>query len=115
MSYEAQSVLAVEKIPTREEVMRIFAGYVGDRASTIAYEQFDQYGPVLLDVEVAGSGPGESIQYQYMRKGEFSGQPTRSETTIHVVFYKDGIPGGGYNLARYNEETRNWEEQNKPA
>lgn len=112
MSYEISSEIAPEKIPNRDEVLAVFKRYVKD--FKVVYDQFDQYGPVLLDIEVLTDVLGETIQYQYMRAGNFSGQPVRSETTIHKVYYKDGIPQTGYNLTRYNTDTREWEEQNKP-
>lgn len=109
---QESSEMPIEKIPTREEVIQIFERYATDYR--IVYEQFDQYGPVLLYIEVSGDKPGETVQYQYMRKGNFSGQPERSATTMHIVYYKDGVPTGGYNIACYIDETGQWEEQNKP-
>jgi hypothetical protein len=49
-----------------------------------------------------------------MRKGNFSGEPQRSATTIHILFYKDGVPTTGYNLLEYDDETREWKELNNP-
>lgn len=112
MTYETKPESGIEKIPRRDDVIKVFEQYV--TGFKVVYEQFDQYGPALLDVEVAGEEIHETIRYCYMRKGDFSGQPARSKTTIHVVFCANGVEIGGYNLTEYNYDTLRWEEQNKP-
>ncbi len=82
-----------EKIPTRDEVLETVHGLIGERDSTIVFEDPDEQGPILLDVEIKGEKPGETIQYQYMRKGKFPGQPERSKTEILKTYYKDGEVG----------------------
>ena len=43
-----------------------------------------------------------------MRKGIFSNHNESLETTIHVVYFENGIPVGGHDIANYNSETGEW-------
>ena len=50
----------------------------------------------------------ETAEYQYMRKGIFPNHNESLETTIHVVYFENGIPVGGHDIANYNSETGEW-------
>ena len=97
-----------EQIPTREEVVGVIERFAEN--SIFVRELSDEQGLYLLEVEVGGDKPGETIGYEYIRQGQFSNNVGSTETVIHIVYYEDGVPVGGHNIANYNSGTRMWED-----
>ncbi len=99
---------APERIPSRQEVMDIISFFA--EGGTVVRELSDEQGLYLLEVKVEGENPGETIQYEYMRKGKFPNHNQTLETTIHRVCYENGTPVGGTEVAVYRSEATGWEE-----
>jgi hypothetical protein len=59
----------------------------------------DEKGVYLMEFEVDGENPGETIQYEYMRKGKYQ-QGAITETEMHVVYCQDKMPVSGTSAAR---------------
>ena len=97
-----------ERIPTKAEVMEVIARFAEN--STLVKELSDGQGLYLLWVKAEGKEPGESLQYEYMRKGRFPNQNEASETTINVVYSQDGKLVSGTTAAIYRPETGEWKE-----
>ena len=76
--------------------------------TTFIRELSDEQGLYLLEVKIEGENPGETIQYEYMRKGRFPDGNQSSGTVIHKVYYENGIPIGGHDVANYDSETGEW-------
>ena len=96
-----------ERIPTREEVLDVIAR-VAENAS-ISRELSDDYGLYLLEARVEREKQGDTIQYEYMRKGRFPNHNEAVETAIYSVEYENGLPVGGEKVAIYKPETSEWE------
>ncbi len=77
--------------------------------ATLVRELSDEQGLYLLEVEVKGEKPGETIQFEYMRKGRYPNKNEASESAIHAVYYENGTPVSGAKIAVYNYETGGWE------
>ena len=86
-----------ERLPTRDEVLEVI-GKLAENAQVVR-ELSDERGLYLLEAEVAGEKPGEIIEYGYLRKGQSPGHPNAAETAIHLTYYQDGMPTGGYRVA----------------
>ena len=97
-----------ERILTKEEVMEVIVRYAEN--TTFVRELSDEQGLYLLEVKIEGKKQGDSIQYQYMRKGIFPNHNEALETALHVVYYQDEMPVGGDKIAVYKTETGEWEE-----
>ena len=97
-----------ERILTREEVIEVISRYVEN--FTLVRELTDEQGLYLLEAQIDGKEKRETIQYMYMRKGRFPNHNETAETAINVVYYQDGIPVGGDNVAVFNDETGEWKE-----
>ena len=95
-----------ERIPAREEILDIIGRH--EEKYTVGRELFDEKGLYLLEIKVEGKETTETTEYQYMRKGIFSNHNESLETTIHVVYFENGIPVGGHDIANYNSETGEW-------
>lgn len=94
-----------ERIFTKGEVMEIISRFVEN--PTLTRELSDNDGLYLLEAEVPGKEPGETIEYQYMRKGRF-GKNQSTETSLYVAYYQDGMPIGGEKVAFYDSELNQW-------
>ena len=97
-----------ERIPTKAEVMEVIARFAEN--PILVRELTDEQGLYLLEASIEGKSPGESLQYEYMRKGRFPNQNEASETAIYSVRYEGGTPAGGDKVAVYSSETGVWEE-----
>jgi hypothetical protein len=95
-----------EKVPTREEVLEIISR--STEGSIFVRELSDENGLYLLETRKEGEKAGETIQYEYMRKGRYPDQGEASETAPHIVYYKSDVPVGGDKIAVYNSETSEW-------
>ncbi len=95
-----------EKIPTKQEVLDVISRFVEN--PTIVIELADERGLYSLEVKVEGKKPGETIQYEYLRKGSFPNGYKSTSTVIHVVYREDGKVVWGENVADYNYETGEW-------
>ena len=98
----------MERILSKEDVMEAISRYAEN--ATLVRELSDEQGLYLLDVKIEGEKPGETTQYEYMRKGRFLNQNQASETAIHKVYYEDEMPVGGEKVAVYKSESGEWEE-----
>jgi hypothetical protein len=96
-----------ERIPTRAEVVERITRY--NESAVVTRERSDAEGLYLLEADAPGGTASEVTQYAYMRKGQFDTHQT-AETTLSIVYYEDGVPVGGNNLAGYRSETGEWEE-----
>jgi hypothetical protein len=97
-----------ERIPNKEEVMEVIGRHA--EGASIVRELSDEQGLYLLEAKVESKEPGETIQYEYMRKGEFADGNKSASSVIHIVYYMDGIPAGGHSVAEYNPVAGEWEE-----
>jgi len=95
-----------EGIPTKEEVLAVISRYA--EGAPIVRELSDGRGLYLLEVEIKGKEPGETIQHVYIREGEFPDGNASLETSIHEVTFQDGVAIGGSSVAVYSPETREW-------
>ena len=98
-----------EKIFNKQEVLQII-GQFAERTEVIE-EILDQQGLLFrLTTKSEGENPGDTNEYEYMRKGRIEGgEGGTTVTTIHVVYYQGGIPTGGEPIAEYNDETGVWQ------
>lgn len=96
-----------EKILSSQEVLDVLSLFV--EGYTLGRELSDERGVYLREVELEGEKVGETIEYQYMRKGNHGKQNASTETAISAIYYDDGIPVGGKRVAILNEETGEWE------
>ncbi len=94
-----------EKIPTKESILEIMSRLAPEH--TLVQERHDEQGLYLLDVSTAGEKPGQTVQYEYLRKGRFPKNET-AETVIQAVYYEDGIPYDGYPVAYYDHDSGEW-------
>jgi hypothetical protein len=97
-----------ERILNKEEVLEAISRFVEN--ATLVRELSDEHGLYLLEVKIPGENPGETTQYEYMRKGRFPNHNEASETAIHVVYYDGDMPVGGDKVAVYKPETNKWED-----
>jgi hypothetical protein len=95
-----------ERIPTKDEVMEVISRFAEN--SIVVRELSDEQGLYLLEVKVEGKEPGETTQYEYIRKGRYPDGNMSAATVIHIVYYQNGMPIGGHNVADYNHETGEW-------
>lgn len=95
-----------EKIPTREEVLEIIKGFA--EQTQFVRELSDDKGLYLLENSMQGKNEGETIQYEYIRKGRFPNHNESSVTSIEVVYYENGIPYDGNTIATFDEEDGLW-------
>ena len=100
-----------ERILTKEEIMSTIS-YIASRRSPenpkLIRELSDEQGLYLLEAAIEGDEPGETIQYEYMRKGRYPNKNEASETAIHEVYYENDIPVGGEKIGVYDYETGEW-------
>lgn len=96
-----------ERIPTKGEVLEIIRHHA--EKAELVRELSDEQGLYLLEAKVAGKERGETIQYEYMRKGRFPNHNESSKTAIHVMYYQGEIPTSGDIIAVRNPETGEWE------
>jgi hypothetical protein len=93
-----------EKILSREEILAVISNFVEN--STVVKQESDADGVFLLNTKIEGEKPGETVQYEYVRKGKFPGHSNSLETVIDIVYYKEGEAIGGNTIAQYNPETK---------
>jgi hypothetical protein len=96
-----------ERILSSQEVLDAISQFA--EGYTPGRELSDEKGVYLREVELEGEKAGETIEYQYMRKGNHGKQNASTETAISVIYYDDGMPVGGQRVAILNEETGEWE------
>lgn len=95
-----------ERILTRSEVMEGIGIFIED--AQIERELSDEHGLYLLEVITEGVGPGETIEYGYLRKGESPGHKGALETAIYRTYYSGGVPISGEKVAVF--ENGEWRE-----
>lgn len=98
-----------ERIPTKEEVLDIIGRHA--ERYKLKQELFDENGPYLIEAE--GEKAGETVEYQYIRKGEFPSGYASSGTTINVLYFdfdKEGTPCTSDTIAIYNHQTGEWQD-----
>ena len=95
-----------ERIPTREEILDVIGRHA--ERYEIRQELYDENGPCLIEAE--GEKAGETVEYQYIRKGEFPSGYVSSGTTINVLYFdKEGISCTSDTIAIYNHQTGEWQ------
>jgi len=97
-----------EHIPTKEEILNVIGRHA--ESYIVGRELSDEKGLYLFEVKIEGGKAGETTEYQYMRKGTFPNHNESLETTIHVIYFENGIPAGGHDIANYNSETGEWKD-----
>jgi len=97
---------ASERILSSQEVLDAISQFA--EGYTLGRELSDEQGVYLREVEIEGEKTGETIEYQYMRKGNHGNQNVSMETAISVIYYDDGMPVGGSRVAILDEETGEW-------
>ena len=107
---ENQTERGPERILTKEEVMEVIGRYAEN--AEVTEEILDEEGLLFrLTAKSEGKNPGESNEYEYMRKGRIpNGGGGTTKTSIEVVYYVDGKPVSGETVANYDNETGKWEE-----
>ena len=80
------------------------------REAVVVRELSDENGLYLLESKIAGEKEGETVQYEYIRKGRFPDGNQSSGSVIHIVFYVGEVPVGGHDVANFNSETGEWVE-----
>ena len=96
-----------ERIPTKAEVTEVISRFAEN--PDFIRELSDEQGLYLLEMKVEGKKPGETIEYQYIRKGEFPNKVASSATEIHILYCQDGVPSSSNLVAVYKSETGEWE------
>ena len=95
-----------ERIPTMEEISDIIERHA--ERYELKQVLYDENGPYLIEAE--GEKAGETVEYQYIRKGEFPSGYVSSGTTINVLYFdKEGIPCTSDTIAIYNHQTGEWQ------
>ncbi|HBM45532.1 MAG: hypothetical protein UT05_C0010G0036 [Parcubacteria group bacterium GW2011_GWF2_38_76] len=100
-----------EHIPSKEEVLGVIGKYIeGDIKPS--RELSDENGVYLIEVTIPDQDPanmGGTVEYLYIRKGEYGNNIASLTTEVHVVYYDtDGIPCGGDQKDIFNGEE--WKE-----
>ena len=95
-----------ESIPTKDEVMGIILRRA--EGATLVRELYDEQGLYLLEAVIAGERPGETVMYEYMRKGRYPNHNQISQTGIHVTFYRGKDPISGKEITSINPQTGEW-------
>ena len=91
----------MEKILDVIEVQSVFKQLIGDKKYKDVRKLEDEKGLYLWDIII--SGENGDIEYSYMRKGRYP-EGRSLATAIHVTFFdENGIPTGGYSVAKYIE------------
>ena len=98
-----------ERVLTKEEVMFAMSRFAEN--PTVLRELSNEAGLYLLEVQVEGEQKGETIEYQYMRKGAFPNQNREVATSICACYYQDGVPISGDTISVYKSETGEWEDK----
>ena len=94
---------APDRVPTQEEVALQFRELIKGEYQEVRKCE-DEQGLYLWQVVVPGEAKGETTEYSYIRRGSHK-EVSSSGTKIYVVYYEDGIPVGGKDLANFNEGT----------
>jgi len=86
-----------EHILTVEEVFSMLHGLeeLKGKQYEETFRREDEKGLYMLEVVILGEKGGKAIELQYMRKGKYPEGQTLT-TGIHVVYYENNIPIGGY-------------------
>ena len=97
-----------ERILTRDQVLERISALSENHE--IRRELYDQKGIYLVEAVIPGEKEGETVEYMYIRKGEFVSKHKEAKTTIYKTYFdKDGMPQSGETIATYDEETGVWE------
>jgi hypothetical protein len=96
-----------ERILSKAEVFEAISRFAEN--AKLVRELYDEQGLYLLEVKIEGGAPGETAQYEYIRKGAYPDGNQSSGTVIHVVYYENEVPVGGYNVADFNYDTGSWD------
>lgn len=96
-----------EHIPSRTEVLEQIGMLIGK--FDLIRELSDGAGPYLLEVSIKGKKEGEATMFRYSRKGEHAGNICPLNE-IQVVYFENGEPVGGRNVAFYDEASGQWQD-----
>jgi len=102
-----QFEIVPERIPSKEEVLEVLTALAKGEKFEPVREKFDEGGLYLLEVKIADNFTGESIHFEYLRKGKYSEGATDS-TVIYIEFYSGDQCIGGHNVADLDPKTGNW-------
>jgi len=106
----------LERIPDKREVLDTIARFAENvEDANIVTERYDDAGLAVFEVEIPGGQPDETIQYEYMRKGRVEGVGGALSAKIYKMYYSDGMPIGGEEIARINPETGGWDQNLIPT
>ncbi len=90
---------AAERIPTKEEVQKLFERFTEGKSYESVRTKEDDKGLYLWDIKITEPN-GDTTEYSYMRAGSYP-EGKALNTAIHVTFFdKDGIPTGGHSVAK---------------
>ena len=102
-----------ELIPTKEGVLDLVSHYLEN--AVVVRELSDDAGLYFLEAEAPGDVPGETVRYQYMRKGNhaglnFKGDAESTGTTLSAEYYQDGKFFAAEHVAEYHQEIAEWQD-----
>jgi hypothetical protein len=104
-----------ERVHDQEEILALIAeripGLPGieELKGKIVRRLSDAAGLYLLELEVAGSVPGQTIEYRYVRAGNQDPRNSTDASRIDMVLYVDGDPDTSDQLAKFNVVTQEWD------
>lgn len=97
----------IEKFPTKEQVLEYILNVLEN--GEVVREENDEKGLYLLDVQATQNQEGKVYSYEYLRRGRYDNINSGAlETKIVLVIYEDGIPIGGDDFAKFDENTGEW-------
>lgn len=107
---------ATERIPTKDEAVSFLTNSLEGVPLTLQREISDEKGLLLLEMKREGDTPGETIEYNYIRKGKHKiisedgiGREVGARANnIEVTYYQDGMPVHGTTFALYDESSGTW-------
>jgi len=96
-----------ERIPSKEEVLDVLDVLAKGEKFDHVRERFDDKGLYLLEIKIDDPKTGESIHFEYRRKGKYPEGATAS-TVVNIEFYSDGQYVNGHNVADLDPKTGMW-------
>jgi hypothetical protein len=102
-----------EEIPTREMILAEVKRHAEN--ANVTRELSDAEGIFLLETEVKGEQPNETVRYEYQRKGKFLKNKNLTEdifspeTSIRKTEYADGEAVMSAVIVVYNPALRQWQ------
>ena len=96
-----------ERIPSKAEVLEVLTVLAEGKKFEPVREKFNENGLYLLEVKIVDAFTGESIHFEYRRKGKYPEGATGS-TVINIEFYSGDQCIGGHNVADLDPKTGMW-------